>query len=131
MHHALDLHARVRGPEGVLRLGSRAQRSRFARSAVRGSEKVPGGACRRRRRVKKWIEAAGITKHITFHCFRHSFATLQLENGTGLYTIQKLLGHKNIRTTQIYAHMVDSAKVKAANSIHIDDLEPDKPDKNQ
>ena len=83
------------------------------------------------RPVKKWIEAAGITKHITFHCFRHSFATLQLENGTGLYTIQKLLGHKNIRTTQIYAHMVDSAKVKAANSIHIDDLEPDKPDKNQ
>ena len=83
------------------------------------------------RPVKKWIEAAGITKHITFHCFRHSFATLQLENGTGLYTIQKLLGHKNIRTTQIYAHMVDSAKVKAANSIHIDDLEPNKPDQNQ
>ena len=83
------------------------------------------------RPVKKWIEAAGIKKHITFHCFRHSFATLQLENGTGLYTIQKLLGHKNIRTTQIYAHMVDSAKVKAANSIHIDDLEPNKPDQNQ
>ena len=83
------------------------------------------------RPVKKWIEAAGITKHITFHCFRHSFATLQLENGTGLYTIQKLLGHKNIRTTQIYAHMIDSAKVKAANSIHIDDLEPNKPDQNQ
>ena len=83
------------------------------------------------RPVKKWIEAAGITKHITFHCFRHSFATLQLENGTGLYTIQKLLGHKNIRTTQIYAHMIDSAKVKAANSIHIDDLEPNKLDQNQ
>ena len=83
------------------------------------------------RPVKKWIEAAGITKHITFHYFRHSFATMQLENGTGLYTIQKLLGHKNIRTTQIYAHMVDSAKVKAANSIHIDDLEPNKPDQNQ
>ncbi len=79
------------------------------------------------RPVKKWIEAAGITKHITFHCFRHSFATLQLENGTGLYTIQKLLGHKNIRTTQIYTHMVDSAKVKAAKSIYIDTLDSDKP----
>jgi len=78
------------------------------------------------RPVKEWIEAAGITKHITFHCFRHSFATLQLENGTGLYTIQKMLGHKNVRTTQIYTHMVDSAKVKAANSIYIDDLNPDK-----
>lgn len=78
------------------------------------------------RPVKKWIEAAGITKHITFHCFRHSFATLQLENGTGLYTIQKLLGHKNIRTTQIYTHMVDSAKVKAAKSIYIDTLDSDK-----
>jgi integrase len=84
------------------------------------------------RPVKKWIEAAGITKHITFHCFRHSFATLQLENGTGLYTIQKLLGHKNIRTTQIYTHMVDSAKVKAAKSIYIDTLDSDKPiDKEQ
>jgi site-specific recombinase XerD len=37
-----------------------------------------------------------------------------------------MLGHKNVRTTQIYTHMVDSAKVKAANSIYIDDLNPDK-----
>lgn len=45
------------------------------------------------RPLKKWITAAGITKHITFHCFRHTFATLQLESGTDIYTIKSMLGH--------------------------------------
>ena len=72
--------------------------------------------------LKKWIEAAGIKKHITFHCFRHSYATLQLELGTDIYTIKSMLGHTNVKTTQIYSHIVDSAKEKAANTIHIDNL---------
>ena len=75
------------------------------------------------RPVKKWIEAAGITKHITFHCFRHSFATLQLTNGTDIYTVSKMLGHTNVKTTQIYAKVVDEKKEKAANAIKIDNLE--------
>ncbi|MFQ8795025.1 MAG: site-specific integrase [Phocaeicola vulgatus] len=64
------------------------------------------------RPVKKWVEAAGITKHITFHCFRHSYATLQLAGGTDIYTVSKMLGHTNVRTTQVYAKVVDEKKRK-------------------
>ncbi len=71
------------------------------------------------RPVKKWIEAAGIKKHITFHCFRHSYATNQLTEGTDLYTVSKMLGHTNIRTTQIYAKVVDSKKEEAAQAIKL------------
>ena len=72
------------------------------------------------RPVKKWIKAAGIKKHITFHCFRHSYATNQLTEGTDLYTVSKMLGHTNIRTTQIYAKVVDSKKEEAAQAIKLD-----------
>lgn len=75
------------------------------------------------RPVKKWIEAAGIKKHITFHCFRHTFATLQLEHDTDIYTIKGMLGHTNVKTTQIYAHIVDKSKRNAADVIHIDNLD--------
>ncbi len=68
----------------------------------------------------QWIGAAGITKDITFHCFRHTFATLQLFNGTDIYTVSKMLGHKDLKTTQVYAKIVDEAKRKAANSIKLD-----------
>jgi integrase len=65
----------------------------------------------------QWIGAAGITKDITFHCFRHTFATLQLFNGTDIYTVSKMLGHKDLKTTQIYAKIVDETKRKAADKI--------------
>jgi len=68
----------------------------------------------------QWIGAAGITKNITFHSFRHTFATLQLFNGTDIYTVSKLLGHKDLKTTQIYAKIVDKAKRKATNRIKLD-----------
>jgi integrase len=68
----------------------------------------------------QWIGAAGITKDITFHCFRHTFATLQLFNGTDIYTVSKMLGHKDLKTTQIYAKIVDEAKRKAVNRIKLD-----------
>ena len=70
--------------------------------------------------LKVWISFAGITKKITFHCFRHTYATLQLSGGTDLYTVSKLLGHKNIQTTEIYAKVVDEVKRKAANIIKLD-----------
>lgn len=69
--------------------------------------------------LKNWIKSAGITRNITFHCFRHTFATLQIEMGTNLYIVSKMLGHTNISTTQIYAHMTSSEKNKAANAIVI------------
>jgi integrase len=69
--------------------------------------------------LSRWIEAAGITKHITFHCFRHTYACLQLSNGTDLYTVSKLLGHTNIRTTQIYAKVEDKNKEMAADAIKL------------
>ncbi|MDR0941300.1 MAG: site-specific integrase [Bacteroidales bacterium] len=69
--------------------------------------------------LKKWIQAAGITKKITFHCFRHTFATLQLSNGTDIYTVSKMLGHTNVKTTQVYAKVVDEKKEKAAHAIKL------------
>lgn len=69
--------------------------------------------------LARWIKAAGITKHITFHCSRHTFATLQLTNGTDIYTVSKMLGHTNVRTTQIYTKVVDAKKETAADAIKI------------
>jgi integrase len=68
----------------------------------------------------QWIGAAGITKDIKFHCFRHTFATLQLFNGTDIYTVRKLLGHKDLKTTQIYVKIVDEAKRTAMSRIKLD-----------
>lgn len=68
----------------------------------------------------QWIGAAGITKDITFHCFRHTYATLQLSKGADIYTVSKMLGHKNLKTTQVYAKIIDEAKRKAADNIKLD-----------
>ncbi|MCK9625460.1 MAG: site-specific integrase [Bacteroidales bacterium] len=74
------------------------------------------------RPLKQWIEAAGIKKNITFHCFRHTYATLQLSSGTDIYTVSKMLGHTNVKTTQIYAKVVDEKKNKAAQAIKLDGI---------
>ncbi len=58
-----------------------------------------------------------------FHCRRHSFASLLLENGVDIYTIKSLMGHTNVRTMQIYTHIVNEQKEKAANTLHIDNLD--------
>jgi integrase len=69
--------------------------------------------------IAEWVKAAGIKKEITFHCFRHTFATLQLTQGTDIYTVSKMLGHSDVKTTQIYAQIVDEKKQKAANAIKL------------
>ena len=71
--------------------------------------------------LKEWVEAAGITKHITFHCFRHTFATLQVNGGTDIYTVSHLLTHANVGTTQIYADIVDKSMRDAVERIKIKD----------
>ena len=70
--------------------------------------------------LKDWLTASGIKKKISFHNFRHSYATLQLANGTDIYTVSKLLGHKNVTTTQIYTKVLDKNKIEAANRIKLD-----------
>ena len=57
---------------------------------------------------------------LAFHCFRHSYATLQLAGGTDIYTVSKMLGHTNVRTTQIYAKVIDAKKEKATETIKLD-----------
>ena len=65
--------------------------------------------------IDKWAKAAGITKKVTFHVARHTFATMMLTLGADLYTTSKLLGHTNILTTQIYAKIINKKKDEAVN----------------
>ncbi len=69
--------------------------------------------------LKNWVASAGIKKKITFHCFRHTFATLQIALGTDIYTVSKMLTHKNVSTTQIYADLVNEKKRESANKISL------------
>jgi integrase len=67
--------------------------------------------------IVRWCNRAGISKHITFHSARHTNAVLLLENGADLYTVSKRLGHREIRTTAIYAKIKDEKMKEASNLI--------------
>lgn len=69
--------------------------------------------------IVKWVAKAGISKDITFHSFRHTYATLQLTYGTDITTIQKMLGHRNLKTTQVYAKVIDQKKREATDKIKL------------
>lgn len=69
--------------------------------------------------IAQWVQRAHIAKHVTFHTARHSYATMALMAGADLYTISKLLGHSNIKTTTIYAAVMDSARDHANDSISL------------
>ncbi len=66
-----------------------------------------------------WVSKAGIEKAISFHSFRHTYAVLQLSAGTDIYTVSKMLGHRDVKTTQIYAKIIDAKKREAANKISL------------
>ena len=70
--------------------------------------------------LANWIGLAGISKNITFHCFRHTYATLQLSLGTDIYTVSKMLGHRDLKTTQVYAKIIDQTKRDTTNKIKLD-----------
>ena len=67
--------------------------------------------------IKLWCARAGINKDITFHCGRHTFAVMMLDLGTDIYTVSKLLGHRELSTTQIYAKVLDKNKQAAVQRI--------------
>ena len=67
--------------------------------------------------IKRWVDSAGIDKHITWHCARHSFAVLILNNGSNIKTVASLLGHSGLKHTEKYTRAIDSLKSEAMNSL--------------
>ena len=74
---------------------------------------------RTRDKLRTWCQLAGIRKKISFHCFRHTYATQLVAKGEDIYIISKMLNHKNVKTTQIYSKVPDRNKVLAANKLSI------------
>ena len=70
-----------------------------------------------RKHLARWVKLTGITKHITWHCARHSFAVNLLNAGANIKTVSALLGHASIKMTEKYLHVVDALKQKAINSL--------------
>lgn len=67
--------------------------------------------------LKRWVKRAGINKHISWHCARHSFAVELLNNGANIKTVASLLGHSGLRHTEKYTRAIDSLKQDAINSL--------------
>ena len=67
--------------------------------------------------LRKWLTTAEVNKKVTFHNFRTSYAVAQLEAGADIYLISKMLGHRNVTTTEIYAKIVDERKDSTVNNI--------------
>lgn len=65
--------------------------------------------------LAKWVREAGITKKITFHCSRHTAATINLALGVPMEIVSKMLGHTKLATTQIYAKLIDNERKRAVN----------------
>lgn len=89
------------------------QRSEDAQDSDRVFDAIPGRPCHADVKLAKMVELAGIKKHISFHCSRHTCATLMLSYGADLYTVSKILGHTNVKTTQIYTKVLDEGKRRA------------------
>ena len=73
--------------------------------------------CRANCQLRKWVALAGINKHITFHCGRHTFATMLLTLGVDIMVVSKLLGHSSVAMTEVYAKVVDKNRREAVDRI--------------
>ncbi|MBR5677159.1 MAG: tyrosine-type recombinase/integrase [Paludibacteraceae bacterium] len=67
--------------------------------------------------LNRWALVSGIGKHITFHTSRHTFATLAITAGVEIYTVSKLCGHRSVRTTEIYTHIIDTTLREGVDKI--------------
>ena len=67
--------------------------------------------------LKRWVKRAGINKHISWHCARHSFAVNILNNGANIKTVASLLGHSGLKHTEKYTRAIDKLKEDAINSL--------------
>ena len=83
----------------------------FARSGNRLSQSYV------EHKFKQYVRSAGLKENLKFHSLRHTFATWLVQNGASIYEVQKLLGHSDIKTTQIYAHLMASELHSTVNRI--------------
>lgn len=76
--------------------------------------------------LSRWMKNSGIDRDITFHCGRHTHATLLLDQGVDIYVVSKMLGHKNIKTTEIYTKVSRLKKIEAINKLPLLNINNDK-----
>ena len=116
-HLWIEFRQRKTGTHERLPLGSAAET--LLQSLPRSGTHVFGPVCNQwaNAQLRKWCKKARIRKPVTFHCGRHTFCVQLLAQGVPLYTVQRLMGHTDIATTEIYADIMDRTMSKAVGKL--------------